>query len=125
MSWRFALTGRPRLSSALRIRYWTVFLCSISCSADPSIIATGATSLNATARGGGEPAASATAWAAMACWWVSRNPDVPLAALPNAKWMSLSTPAVLACAASNVSRIPSGSQAHAVESSHGGNSGSP
>jgi Berberine and berberine like len=26
-------TGRPRLSSAFRIRYWTVFLCSISRSA--------------------------------------------------------------------------------------------
>ena len=30
---RFSPTGRPRLSSALRIRYWTVFLCSISRSA--------------------------------------------------------------------------------------------
>jgi hypothetical protein len=26
-------TGRPRLSCALRIRYWTVFLCSTSRSA--------------------------------------------------------------------------------------------
>jgi DNA-binding MarR family transcriptional regulator len=33
--------------------------------------------------------------------------------------MSLSTPAVLADAASNVSRIPSGSQAHALDSSRG------
>ena len=32
-SWRFSPTGRPRLSSALRIRYWTVFLCSTSRSA--------------------------------------------------------------------------------------------
>ena len=32
-SWRLSPTGRPRLSSALRIRYWTVFLCSVSCSA--------------------------------------------------------------------------------------------
>ena len=32
-SGRFSLTGRPRLSSARRIRYWTVFLCSISRSA--------------------------------------------------------------------------------------------
>ncbi len=53
-------------------------------SADPSIIATGATSLNATTRGG-DPAASATAWAAMACRWVRRNPVVPLAASPKAK----------------------------------------
>ena len=32
-SWRLSPTGRPRLSCALRIRYWTVFLCSINCSA--------------------------------------------------------------------------------------------
>jgi hypothetical protein len=36
--------------------------------ADPSIIATGATSPNAIARGLREPAASTTAWAATACW---------------------------------------------------------
>jgi hypothetical protein len=30
---RSSPTGRPRLSSALRIRYWTVFLCSVSRSA--------------------------------------------------------------------------------------------
>ena len=92
-------------------------------SADPSIMATGATSLNATARGE-EPAASATAWAAMACRWVRRNPAVPLAASPNAKWMSPSTPTTLAAAASNVSRIPSGSQAHALDTSRGRKTGS-
>ena len=91
----------------------------------PSIIATGATSPNATARGAGDPAASATAWAATACWWVRRNPAVPLAASPKAKWMSPSASAVLAAAASNVSRIPSGSQAHALDSSRGRNTGSP
>ena len=32
-SWRFSPIAWPRLSSALRIRYWTVFLCSISFSA--------------------------------------------------------------------------------------------
>lgn len=94
-------------------------------SAEPSIIATGATSLNVTARGEGDPAARATAWAAMACRWVSRNPAAPLTASPKAKWMSLSAPAVLATAASNVSRIPSGSQAHALDSSRGRNTGSP
>ena len=39
--------------------------------------------------------------------------------------MSPSTPAVLAAAQSNRSRIPSGSHAHALDSSRGGNSGSP
>ncbi len=36
-----------------------------------------------------------------------------------------SAPAVLASAASNVSRIPSGSQAHALDTSRGRNTGSP
>ena len=84
---------------------------------------TGKTSLNATARGA-EPAASATAWAATACRWVRRNPVVPLAGSPKAKWMSPSTPDVLAPAASNVSRIPSGSQAHALDTSRGRKTGS-
>ena len=91
--------------------------------ADPSIIATGATWPNATACGG-ESAASATAWAARACWCVSRNPDAPLAASPNAKRMPPSTPAVLAAEASKVSRIPSGSQAHALDTSRGRKTGS-
>jgi len=81
-------------------------------SEEPSIMATGAATLaERYRRGGGDPAANATAWAAMACWWVIRNPVAPLAASPKAKCMSPSRPAVLASAASNVSRIPSGSQA--------------
>ena len=39
--------------------------------------------------------------------------------------MSPSTPTVLAAAQVNVSRIPSGSHAHALDSSRGRNSGSP
>ena len=93
-------------------------------SADPSIIATGATSPNVTARGG-FPAASATDRAAIACRWVSRNPDVPFAGSPNAKWMPVSATAWPAAVGPNVARHPSGSQAHAVESSHGKNTGSP
>jgi hypothetical protein len=96
-----------------------------SSSLDVSIIATGATWLNVTARGAGDPAASATACAAMACWWVTRNPFVPFAASPKAKWMSSSISALSAAAASNPSRLPSGSQAQALDSSRGRNSGSP
>ena len=47
-----------------------------------SIIATGATWLNVTARGAGDSAASITARAATACWWVTRNPAGPFAASP-------------------------------------------
>jgi hypothetical protein len=54
-----------------------------------------------------------------------RNPAAPFATSPKAKWMSASASAVLADAASNVSRIPSGSQAHALDSSRGRNTGSP
>jgi hypothetical protein len=73
---------------------------------------------------GGLPAASATVCAARACWCVRRNPATPLAASPKAKCRSLSTPAA-ASAASNLSRIPSGSQAQAQDSSRGRNTGSP
>jgi hypothetical protein len=94
-----------------------------SSSAEPSIIATGATSPNVTTLGG-IPAASATACAARACWCVRRNPVTPRAASPKAKCRSPSTPAA-APVASNLSRIPSGSQAQALASSRGRNTGSP
>ena len=95
-----------------------------SSSAEPSIIATGATSPKVTTLGG-VPAASATACAARACWCVRRNPVTPRAASPKAKCRSPSTPAAAAPAASNLSRIPSGSQAQALDSSRGRNTGSP
>ncbi len=50
---------------------------------------------------------------------------MPFSTSPKAKWMSPSTPAVLAAALANVSRIPSGSHAHALDSSRGRYSGSP
>ncbi len=49
---------------------------------------------------------------------------MPETTLPNATWRSPSRSAVLAAAASNRSRMPSGSQAHALDSSRGRKTGS-
>ena len=160
--------GRPRLSWALRTRYWTVFLCRVSrcavalklpfsckntCSVSRSraltssstasaprvsttqartrsteldISASGATSAKLVTAGAAVPAASATAWAPSACWWVRRKPGRPAPTAPNANRISSSDPAAVGDArTANVSRLPSGSQAHAHDSSWGRKIGRP
>ena len=160
---RSAPTERPRLSSALRTRYWTVFLCSVSRSAvalklplsvrktrrvsrsvewwssssasdprvsmtqartsstEPDIRASGATSPKRVTGGPAGPAASATACAPRACWWVRRKPGTPAPAAPTANRIPASVPVeeVPADRMGKESLAPSGSQAHAQDSSCG------
>ena len=166
---RSSPTGRPRLCSALRTRYWTVFLCRVSRSAvalklppscrktrrvsrstelcssssasdlrvsatqartssiEPDIRASGATSVKLVMNGPDGPAASATACAPRACWWVRRKPVTPEPTAPRANRAPDSAPAgkVLATWTGKTSWMPSGSQAQALDSSCGRKIGRP
>src|SRR5215831_9628874 len=89
--------------------------------------ATGATSLKLVTSWPEGPAASATAWALSACWWVRRKPATPGAGAPNANRSPALPPAmpVVAAWAGKLWLAPSGNHAHALDSSCGMKTGRP
>src|SRR5262249_18054067 len=83
-------------------------------SIESAMRATGATSLKLVTSCPEGPAASATAWALSACWWVRRKPATPGAGAPNANRSPALPPPMLAvpACARELWLAPRGDPAH-------------